>query len=147
MSDDCPDERAFEQSKCWNRPRPLTAPRPVNPGLHGPSSPHLALAGRFAPCRLDPELKQELAHAAAVGERVILLSHDILAPDACDGTTMAYDYEDGLLPTFLPCAGTVAWVAEANADVWERGTAASAVSCTLRRSGARLLVVSSHLDR
>ena len=31
---------------------PLTAPRPVNPGLHGPSSPHLALTGLTRPALL-----------------------------------------------------------------------------------------------
>ena len=41
-------------------------------------------------------LQKELTEAAANGERVIILSHDILAPEACDGTTMALDYDMAL---------------------------------------------------
>jgi manganese-dependent ADP-ribose/CDP-alcohol diphosphatase len=41
-------------------------------------------------------LRHELRQAAASGERVILLSHTILAPQACEGTTMAFDYDEAL---------------------------------------------------
>ena len=38
-------------------------------------------------------LHRELRLAAAEGELVIILSHAVLHPQACDGTTMAWDYE------------------------------------------------------
>ena len=38
----------------------------------------------------------ELAAAANMGDRVIILSHAVLAPAACDGTTMVWDYEEAL---------------------------------------------------
>jgi len=41
-------------------------------------------------------LRAELSEAAAAGERVIVLSHVILHPQACDGTTMAWDYPKAL---------------------------------------------------
>lgn len=41
-------------------------------------------------------LRGELKAAAAARERVIILSHDILNPEACDGTTMAFDFDKAL---------------------------------------------------
>ena len=41
-------------------------------------------------------LRHELRQAKATGERVIILSHTILAPQACEGTTMAFDYDEAL---------------------------------------------------
>ena len=37
-------------------------------------------------------LSSQLEDAAASGERLILLSHVVLHPNACHGTTMAWDY-------------------------------------------------------
>ncbi|KAL1516015.1 hypothetical protein AB1Y20_002628 [Prymnesium parvum] len=40
--------------------------------------------------------REELSAAAAARERVVVLSHAVLHPDACDGTTMAHDFEQAL---------------------------------------------------
>jgi len=41
-------------------------------------------------------LRKELANASEMGERVVVMSHVILHPLACGGTTMAWDYEEAL---------------------------------------------------
>jgi manganese-dependent ADP-ribose/CDP-alcohol diphosphatase len=41
-------------------------------------------------------LRSELAAAASARERVVILSHAILYPEACDGTTMAWDHSEAL---------------------------------------------------
>ena len=41
-------------------------------------------------------LRQELRAARREGERVIVLSHVVVHPAACDGTTMLWDYEEAL---------------------------------------------------
>ena len=56
-------------------------------------------------------LRRELQAASGKGERVILLSHAILAPGACEGTTMVWDYDVALeLLDDAAEAGTVAMV-------------------------------------
>ena len=37
-----------------------------------------------------------LSNVVAAGERVVILSHVVLHPAACDGSTMVWDYEDAL---------------------------------------------------
>mmetsp|Transcript_51748 Transcript_51748/g.76717 ORF Transcript_51748/g.76717 Transcript_51748/m.76717 type:complete len:402 (+) Transcript_51748:34-1239(+) len=41
-------------------------------------------------------LRSELRAAAEVDERVVVMSHVIIHPEACGGSTMAWDYEDAL---------------------------------------------------
>ena len=41
-------------------------------------------------------LRQELRAARHKGERVVVLSHIVMHPAACDGTTMLWDYEEAL---------------------------------------------------
>ena len=54
-------------------------------------------------------LRRELRQARENGERVIILSHTILAPQACEGTTMAFDYEE-VLEAIRDSGKTVAMV-------------------------------------
>eukprot|EP00588_Corethron_pennatum_P018372 CAMPEP_0194308140 /NCGR_PEP_ID=MMETSP0171-20130528/5046_1 /TAXON_ID=218684 /ORGANISM="Corethron pennatum, Strain L29A3" /LENGTH=384 /DNA_ID=CAMNT_0039060577 /DNA_START=43 /DNA_END=1197 /DNA_ORIENTATION=+ len=41
-------------------------------------------------------LRSELAAAAEAAERVLIMSHVIIHPEACGGSTMAWDYEEAL---------------------------------------------------
>ena len=41
-------------------------------------------------------LRRTLRSASSAAERVVVLSHVVLAPQACDGTTMAWDYDSAL---------------------------------------------------
>jgi len=51
--------------------------------------------GGFGREQLD-WFRSELEAAAEVGERVLVLSHAIIHPEACGGMTMAWDYEEAL---------------------------------------------------
>ena len=53
-------------------------------------------------------LQEELSDADACGDRVVLLTHVIIHPAACDGSTMAWDYEKALrLCQGHPCVAAV----------------------------------------
>ena len=54
-------------------------------------------------------LQRELRAAKAAGARVLVLSHVVLSPHACDGTTMAWDYA-AALALLAEAAPTVAMV-------------------------------------
>ena len=61
-------------------------------GLHGHARRFVPYNGAFGREQLR-WLRAELSRAARSGTRVVLLSHVVLSPEACDGTTMAWDYD------------------------------------------------------
>ena len=64
-------------------------------GLHGTDRRAVPYNGAFVQPQLR-WLRRELRDAAVNGERVIILSHVVLSPEACDGTTVAWDYDEAL---------------------------------------------------
>ena len=77
-----------------SRPVPLTPPRPALP-CRVPTRPQVPYNGGLGETQLG-WLKAELRSAAARGDRVVVLSHAVLHPEACEGTTMVFDYENVL---------------------------------------------------
>ena len=64
-------------------------------GLKGMQRRFVPFNGGFGSQQLG-WLRNELRKAAEASERVLLLSHAALSPQACDGTTMAWDYKEAL---------------------------------------------------
>jgi manganese-dependent ADP-ribose/CDP-alcohol diphosphatase len=92
---------------------------PANPAGNGDwlaGIPRGDAARRFVPYNggLGEEqlgwLKEQVLDAARQGERVVVMSHVILHPQACDGTTMVWDYVEALEALRAAPDGTVAAV-------------------------------------
>lgn len=64
-------------------------------GVHGEARRFVPYNGGLGQEQLR-WLRTELAAAAKADERVVVLSHVVLHPAACDGTTMAWDYHKAL---------------------------------------------------
>ena len=69
---------------------PLTAPRPVNPGLHGPSSPYLALTGLTRPALLKLSTntfafpsRRYILYCTTHTDRLVRLAARVVQRDAC----------------------------------------------------------------
>mmetsp|Transcript_48008 Transcript_48008/g.109007 ORF Transcript_48008/g.109007 Transcript_48008/m.109007 type:complete len:359 (+) Transcript_48008:139-1215(+) len=75
-------------------------------GMQGPARRFVPFNGGYGAEQLG-WLEKELDEAVRSGERVVVLSHVILHPEACDGTTMAWDYEAALEVIAKAPKGTV----------------------------------------
>ena len=64
-------------------------------GLTGEDRRFCPYNGAFGARQLE-WLRGQLRGAAEAGDRVIIMSHVVLHPKACGGTTMAWDYEEAL---------------------------------------------------
>lgn len=64
-------------------------------GLKGDARRFVPFNGGFGSEQLE-WLRGELRKAAEASERVVIMSHAVLSPRACDGTTMAWDYKEAL---------------------------------------------------
>lgn len=78
-------------------------------GLEGDNRRYVPYNGAFGARQLT-WLRGQLSGAAESGDRVIILSHVVLHPRACCGTTMAWDCEEALAAIASSPAGTVAAV-------------------------------------
>mmetsp|Transcript_111776 Transcript_111776/g.193223 ORF Transcript_111776/g.193223 Transcript_111776/m.193223 type:complete len:390 (+) Transcript_111776:78-1247(+) len=88
-------KRRAERTLAENNPNDLAKGDNWFKGLHGLERRFVPFNGALGQQQLK-WLRQELNSAAAARERVILLSHAILHPCACDGTTMIWDYPQAL---------------------------------------------------
>ena len=75
-------------------------------GMQGPARRFVPFNGGYGAEQLG-WLEKELDEAARTGERVVLMSHVILHPGACDGTTLAWDYQAALEVIAKAPRGTV----------------------------------------
>lgn len=64
-------------------------------GIEGHQRRFVPFNGGYGPEQLE-WLRSALKEAADRRERVMVLSHNIIHPEACGGTTMAWDYEEAL---------------------------------------------------
>lgn len=78
-----------------NNPNDFSQPGDWGRGMSGLQRRFMPYNGALGEAQLA-WLRGELAAAAAARERVIVLSHTIFHPDACDGTTMAWDFPEAL---------------------------------------------------
>ena len=78
-----------------NNPNDLRSNCDWSKGLTGDKRRFMPFNGGLGAKQLS-WFRAELTAAAAAREKVLVLSHVILHPRACDGTTMLYDYEAAL---------------------------------------------------
>jgi len=78
-----------------NNPNDVLSNADWTKGLTGPVRRYVPYNGAMGAAQ-QAWLRQELVAAAAARERVVILSHVVLHPEACDGSTMAFDYDEAL---------------------------------------------------
>jgi len=102
-----PQLRRAQATLALNNPNDLKSGDSWFRGLEGDQKRFVPYNGAFGNDQLR-WLRRELQSAAAASERVVVLTHAVIAPEACDGTTMTWDYAPALAA--LRASGVVAAV-------------------------------------